>query len=427
MLPEVAPIVAECLLQTILTGQTVPHNTLIESYVDLTPYSITQVRQYQLGAGPAEETSHRIIIERHTDDEPSVFELCIGNSNPRSVDFKVAYSWMDHTERWDNVNAWGALIGIDSISSLLAKAPSELHELDEQGRCTSRIAGDLSILTEPVVDVKTLHETPVTQPTPSAHWIPKAIQLSAPLYGEQARLMEQLSSEVWSAVVESGLLRTIDAFTGEHADLQKRLLDRASTRFPTEFMVEFLRLVQLGPSDSGHIDDYVNSLEDLPAAEISEALTIEQGAEATRLSSSDEPLFSEDPIVCQVSSSAKIHLFSDELGPVHLEYASTGQSHGGVLIRDANPFNFAAPTVGITFLDGSPSLREIAGRWQIMRSIASVGEKTLNRKSLEVNLVELAKNPAGQLVSADIGNNRVLMSFNPPKKIEALRDAVGGE
>jgi hypothetical protein len=88
-LPEIAPIVAECLRQTILDGATIPHNTLLDSYVDLTPYSISQIRHFRLGRGPAEETMHRIIIERRTDDEPSVFELSLAKTNPRSIDSRL--------------------------------------------------------------------------------------------------------------------------------------------------------------------------------------------------------------------------------------------------------------------------------------------------------------------------------------------------
>ena len=144
-LPEIAPIVAECLRQTILDGATIPHNTLLDSYFDLTPYSISQIRHFRLGRGPAEEIVHRIIIERRTDEEPSVFELSLGTTNPRSVDFKIAYAWMDEDERWDNANDWGALLGIDSISSLFSNTPPELFEQDRFGCCTSLLTGDVSI------------------------------------------------------------------------------------------------------------------------------------------------------------------------------------------------------------------------------------------------------------------------------------------
>ena len=123
MLPEVASIVAEQLRQTILLGETIAHNTLFESYVNLTPYSITQIRHIRLGEGPAEETVHRIVIVRHTDEQPRVFELSLGNTSPRSVDFKIPYINMDEDRRWENVDVCGALLGINSLSSLFSDTP----------------------------------------------------------------------------------------------------------------------------------------------------------------------------------------------------------------------------------------------------------------------------------------------------------------
>jgi len=424
MLPEVAPIVAECLRQTVLNEETIPYNTLIESYVDLTPYSITQIRHFEMGQGPAVETVHRMIIERHTEEEPSVFELSLGNTKPRSVDFKIAYSWMNEADRWENVNAWGALLGIDSLSSLFSDTPPELYEVDEMGYCTSLLPGDISIRTEAATDPQAPQEDPSHQASSSAHWIPRSIQISSPLYSEQAEVLRRLSPDVSAMIVESGLLPTIDAFAGDNAELQKRLLDRASLRSPTEFTIEFSRLVHLGPAEAEQPDEDSDSDEHCGGIDGPEGFSTDEDRDERQSADPDEPPFSAHPLAYRVSSMTRVQLTSDLLGLIQLEHRSCGEPHGAVLIHHSELYNFAVPTIGYTFMDESPSLREIAARWRVVRAIAPVGEVKIDRKDLESNLFFSATTPGGQAVSADIGAHRVLMAFDPPHKVDASQDAI---
>lgn len=423
MEPEIAPIVAECLRQTILDGATITHNTLFDSYVDLTPYSISQIRNFRLGRGPAEETTHRIIIERRTDEEPSVFELSLSNTNPRSVDFKIAYSWMDEEERWDNVNAWGSLLGIESISSLFSNTPPELYEHDRFGCCTSLVTGDISIRTEPVSSEQSVVEDVdhATSDGSSSHWIPKAIQISAPSYGDQAAIICAISPDLGRLLVETGLLVTIDAFGGRDADLQTRLLDRASARLSEEVVIELTRLVQLGHAntpDTPDIEQVEDSEEPCDGIDSPLAYGEEEKADEEDLSEEEERVpFSPNPLEdLPVSSSVNIGLFTNSLGLFRLECFSSGQAHGMALIHQAELFNFAVPTFGVRFLDDSPSLRELASRWRLMRQLARIGEVKIDRKDLESNLFFSATSPNGSPISADIGVHRVLMGFNPPNE-----------
>ena len=428
MLPEVAPIVAECLRQTILDGTSIPHTTLLDSYLDETPYSISQIRNFRLGGGPAQETAHRIIIERRTDDEPSVFELSLSNTNPPSVDFKVAYSWMNEDGRWDNVNSWGSLLGIESISSLFSNTPPELFELDRFGCCTSLVSGDISIRTETVSPDQPVAEdadAAVSQGS-SSHWIPKAIQISAPLYGEQAAIIRQIHPHLGALLIESGLLPTIDAFGGQDAELRTRLLDRASARLSDEVVIEFTRLVQLGYRDTPEIEQDDDSEElcegiDSPLA-YSEEEEFHDGAPSPE---EDKVPFSPNPLEeLPVSSSVNIKLFSNSLGLFRLECFSSGQPHGMALIHHAELFNFAVPTFGVRFLDDSPSLRELVSRWRLMGQLARIGEVGIDRKDLEANLFFSATSPNGSLVSADIGAHRVLMAFDPPREVAPSQEAL---
>jgi hypothetical protein len=427
-LPEIAPIVAECLRQTILDGATIPHNTLLDSYVDLTPYSISQIRHFRLGRGPAEETMHRIIIERRTDDEPSVFELSLAKTNPRSIDFKIAYSWMNEDERWDNVNSWGALLGIESLSSLFSNTPPELYEQDRFGCCTSLLTGDISLRTEPASSPLSSPQHVEESRGEPSRWTPKAIQVSAPLYGEQAEIIHRISPDLSAILVDNGLLPTIDAFGGRDADLQTRLLDRCSARVPSEVTLQFTRLVQLGSlvisEPEQEADD---SSQDLPDdADFPSAYDEEEDEFVEEDLSDDEEKmpFSPHPQEgLSVSSSVAIDLFSNELGAFRLECFSTAEQHGMLLIHNSELFNFAPPTLGVRFLDDSPSLREIASRWRLMRQIAGVGEFKIDRRELEANLYLSAISPNGRAVSADIGAHRVLMAFNPPSEDRSTREA----
>ena len=427
MLPEIAPIVAECLRQTILSGATIPHNTLLDSYVDLTPYSISQIRHFRLGRGPAEETVHRIIIERRTDEEPSVFELSLGKTNPRSVDFKIAYSWMDEVERWDNVNAWGALLGVQSISSLFSNTPPELFEYDRFGCCMSLLTGDISLRTEPASSPLSPSQYVEEHVGASSRWTPKSIQVSAPLYGEQAEIIRRISPDLSALLVESGLLPTIDAFGGRDADLQTRLLDRCSTRLSVEATVEFTRLVQLGSFETSEFEEEVSD----DSHDVGDDTEFPSAYEGEEEFVEDEPTdeektpFSPHPREnLPVSSSVAIDLFSDHLGAFRFECFSTAQPHGMVLIHNSELFNFAQPTLGVRFLDDSPSLREIASRWRLMSRIARVGEVKIDRKELESNLYFSAISPNGSAVSADIGAHRVLMAFNPPTGARSMSDVA---
>jgi hypothetical protein len=289
-----------------------------------------------------------VIIERRTDEEPSVFELCLGNTNPRSVDFKVAYPWMDKADRWENVNAWGALLGIDSLSSLFSDTPPELYEVDEEGCCTSLLPGDISIQTQAAADPQAAQEDLSPQLSSSAHWIPRSIQISAPLYSEQTEVLDRLSPDVSAIIVQSGLLPTIDAFAGENADLQKRLLDRASSRSSSEFTLELSRLVHLGPSEVERSDDDVDPDEACAGKDGPETFGSNGDTSETHSLDADEPPFSAHPLEFRVSSRARIKLLSDDLGVIHLEHYSTGQPRGGVLIRHSELYNFAVPAISAT-------------------------------------------------------------------------------
>jgi hypothetical protein len=430
MLPEIAPIASECLLQTVLNGETIPHTILHESYVDSTHYSISQIRQFYLGKNGAEEISHRIVIERRSNEEPSVFEISLASTKPRSADFTIAYSWMDESERWDNVNAWGALLGVESISSLFANTPAELFESDEQGLCTSLLANDISIRTQPVSPRTEPRTTLTTISGTAAHWAPRAIQVSAPLYGEQAAIMRSISPTLEELLVKTGLLPTLDAFGARDLELQKRLLDRAGVRLDQDIKIQFSRLVHLGPEDT---DDFDESDDTYPAesfdddsctgigshADDDEKLTY--GTEETSDEEEKVP-FSPNPLEgLPVSSSASINLLHNELGPVRLDFFSTAQPHGMVLIHTQELFNFFTPTIGIRFLNESPSLRELANRWRLMREIAGIGDVSVDRKDLEANLSFSSSAPNGGLVSADVGVHRVLMAFDPPSNATVER------
>jgi hypothetical protein len=429
MLPEIAPIASECLLQTVLNGETVPHTILHESYVDSTRYSFSQIRQFHLGKNGAEEISHRIIIERCSDEEPSVFELSLGNTNPRSADFTIAYSWMDESERWDNVNAWGALLGVESISSLFANTPAELFESDEQGLCTSLLASDISVRTQPVSPRPEPRTSLTTVAGTAAHWAPRGIQLSAPLYGEQAAIMRLISPTLEELLVKTGLLPTLDAFGARDLDLQKRLLDRAAARLDHDIRIQFSRLVHIGPEESHEFNDSedsysAESFDDDSCAGIgSRAEDDETLTHGTEESSDGEKVpFSPNPLEgLPVSSGASVNLLHKQLGSIRLDFFSTAQPRGMVLLGAPERFNFAPPTVGITFLNESPSLRELANRWRALREIARIGGVSASRKDLEANLFYSSSAPHGGLVSADIGAHRVLMAFDPPSNATVER------
>ena len=417
MLPEITPTIAECLRQTILNGATIPHDTLLESYFDLTPYAITHYRKFRLGRGPAEEIENRIVIERRSDEEPSVFELSLGNTNTRSVDLKVAYTWMSESERWDNVNEWGELLGIDSISSLFSNTPPELFENDRFGYCTSLVTGDISIVTEPVSSSR---HTPFSNapPTPhtTSHWIPIAVQLASPTYSEQAAILRTLSPHIGDSLLKESLHLTMDAFATQNAELKTRLLDRASSRLPCEVEIGFVRAVNLGPREDSYIDEDEKSEErcegigyPLPYGEEEEPTKDEHATKEDKIP------FSADPIQdSRVSSGVNIDLFSSNLGTFRLEYLSTAQPHGLTILDGTQRFNFAEPVIGVRFFDDSPPLREVASRWRVLRQIALFGGVGIDRKNLEANLFLDAASPNGGPVSADIGVKRVLMAFHPP-------------
>jgi hypothetical protein len=433
-LPEIAPIVAECLRQTILDGATIPANTLLESYLDETRYSISQKRQVSLGPAGAIEESHRIIIQRHSDEEPSIFELSLGNKSPRAVDFTVCYVWTEEPDRWDDVNSWGSLVGVETIDSLFTNTPPELYEVDSLGLCTSLLPGDISIRTEPLSSGVEAPSGPTVELGTSARWAPRAVQVSTPLYGEQAVFLNAISPDLDKLLVQSGLLPTLDAFVTKEASPQARLLDRAAKYVQQDIRIEFTRLVQLGPEelDPSQEDDDSRpeeSFEDDFCEGIGttggEDEDLAQGANELSEEDGERTPFSPHPLEgLPVSSSVSVDLLHKQLGPIRLQYFSAAQPHGMVLIYTEVLFNFAAPVIGIRFLNDSPSLRELASRWQLLREVAEIGEISINRKEVEANLFFSASAPNGRAVSADLGAHRVLMAFDPPNKLDASQSAL---
>lgn len=420
-LPEIAPIVAECLRQTILDGATIPANNLLESYLDTTRYSIVQNRLVRLGPAGALEESHRIIIQRHSDEEPSVFELSLGRKSPRSVDFTVSYVWTEEPDRWDEVNSWGSLVGVERIDSLFTNTPPELYEDDSLGLCTSLLPGDISIRTEPLSSGVQSPSGPTVGLGTSAHWTPRAFQFSTPLYGEQAVFLYAISPDLDKLLVQSGLLPTLDAFVTNEASPQERLLKRAAKYIDQDITIEFTRLVQLGPEGFAPPEDHDDSgPEERFEDDFCEGIGMPGGEDEDLDEVSDEDgdsiPFSPHPVEgLPVSSNVSIDMRHEQLGPIRVEYFSTAEQPGTVCIHTEALFNFAVPVMGVRFLNDSPSLRELASRWKLLREIAEIGEIQIDRKELEANLFFSATTPSGQAVSADFASHRVLIGFDPPR------------
>lgn len=424
-LPEISPIITECLFQTILEGRTIPHAVILESYADAIPYSITQEREIRLGDGPAQERAHRIIIERHSEEEPCLFKLSLGKSEPRSVDFTISYSSMYEDEKWESVDAWGSSIGLDPISDLFKKTPPELCEYDDEGDCLSLVSGDISIVTTPAIP----NVLPVDEaPEDTIHhdrWVPRAIQVSSPGYGEQAAITSHISPDIAQILVGAGLLKTLDAFGAMDADLQMRLLDRASARISGDFSIEFSRRVNVGHAVSEESSDEMyqeNLCEGIDAPSEDGGQDSYEPAEAAE---EDSIPFSPDPLENPpVTSSASINFYSEKLGLGRLEYFSSAQAYGMELIHAADLFNFAPPVLGVRFIDEAPSARQLATRWRLFREIGLVGGIVVQRRDMEVNLSLSATTQAGDHVSTNVGSHRVLMTFDPPRNTSASADGT---
>jgi hypothetical protein len=436
-LPEIERIVATCLRQTILDGATIPAHTLLEGYADATRYSICQTREFRLGSSGALEESHRIIIQRHSDEEPSIFELSLGSKSPRAVDFTVSYVWTEESDRWDDLNSWGSLVGVETIDSLFTNTPPELYEVDSLGLCTSLLPGDISIRTEPLSSGVEAPSGPTVELGTSAHWAPRAVHVSTPLYSEQAVFLEAISPDLHKLLVQSGLLPTLDAFVTNEASPQARLLERAAMRLDQDIGINFTRLVQLGPEEVGHSQEYEDSrpeesFEDhicegigTPGAEDED---LAQGANELSNEDGERIPFSLYPVKgLPVSSYVSIDVRHDQLGPIRVEYVSTAQQHGMLCMYTEDPFNFAVPVIGVRFLNDSPSLRELASRWRLLREIAKIGKISIDRKEIEANLFFSATTPSRQEVPADFASRRVLIGFDPPQAVFIAPDVSAEE
>ena len=432
-LPEISPFIQECLYQAVLYGTTIPHTAIQNSYTASTPYSITQKRHVHLGSGAPEETLHSIVIERHSDEEPRMFELCLGKTNPRAVDFKVSFMSMYESEKWESVDAWGSVLGIDSITRLFKDAPVELCEYDEEGYCVSLISGDISILTAPAMPrISPQSESAETEPS-TTRWIPKSLQISAPLYGEQVAVLSHLSPPLAHLIIQSGLLATIDAFGCRQEDLQARLLSRSSAKLSEEITIEFFRHLNVGDHTAEASDQEEENYEGLDdSPDLAEDTDNEHydEAEASEVGGTEEDPDEPRPFCAAplenppLTSGVAINFYSEDLGVARLEYFSAAQPHGSIMIHAADLFNFAEPVIGVWFSDPSPSMRQLAARWRLFRELGFVGGIAVTRKDLEVNLSFSATSPSGTLVSADIGSHRVLMAFTPPSRSSATLDTA---
>jgi hypothetical protein len=419
ILPEITPIVAGHLFQTILSGATIQQSVILEGYTDSTRYSITQERDMRFGGGgPAEEISHQIVIERHSEEEPCLFELCLGKRSPRSVDFKISYSSMYEDEKWESIDAFGASIGIESISTLFTNTPPELCEYDDEGDCLSLISGDVSIVTTPASPaVLPVEENPETAQEVSC-WVPRAIQVSSPSYSEQTAILSTLAPQLAEALIATGLLPTLDAFGSGSADLRTRLLDKASNRLSGALTIRFSREINVGEPVVSEEVDADTAPEDIDEETFSPSEYDESHElSVTEPDESETSPFSPNPLENPpATSSVWINFDSDTIGLGRLEYFSRARPHGTTMFHVDELFNFAAPVVGLRFVDETPTPQQLAARWGLFGAISRVGEFTIQRHDLEANLLSSAMSPKGDYVSADIGSNRVLMSFDPPRR-----------
>jgi hypothetical protein len=431
-LPEIAPIIANCLLQTILDGSTIPANPLLESYLDTTRYSISQTRLFRLGPAGAIEESHRICIECDSEIEPRLFELSLNTKSPRSVDFTVCYSWMDQSKRWDDVIKLGSLIGVENIGTLFSGAPPELCEQDSLSSGITLLTGDISIYTESLCSATRPPSTSTISNGVPDRWSPREAKISAPLYNEQAAFLSAISPDCTRILVQSGLFRTLDVFGGRNLDLNTRLLDRAARALTQEIQIEVTRELLLGADE---LTTTGRSTEDLPYDRFGYEL-----CEGTGWSSSEDEALAHDsagisqenaeeipfssfqlyglPVSSRVSVSLDVRCLSgSSLVPIRVEYFSTGQQSGTLSNDESDPFNFAVPAIGVRFLNGSPMPRELAYRWRVLGAIAGIGGVMFNRREAEEYLDRREK----PKVRTSIGFRRLLMGFEPPRDPHSKR------
>jgi hypothetical protein len=419
MFPEIASGIAESIRQIIIQGETIPYDPLQDAYSGSVYYTMSQHRQFVLGPQRMEESSHRVLIQRHGDEEPCLFELSLGNSSLRSVDLTVVYRWTEESERWTKVDELGALLGLDALSERFAAAPTDLFEDDDSGFCMTLMSNDISIRTQRVGEGTEASATSRSRSGMASHWAPTSIQVASPDYGEQAGIVRAISSELADNLLQSGVLKTMDAFSAG-GELKPNLLQRASGRLPQEIVVDFARTVTLGPLES-YLD---RDDEGIAEEEFCQERGFDsEGEQEYNPDEGEEPdeeeraPFSYEPLTAlPITSSSAIHAYAQAVGLMRLELNSTGRAHGLILLNGGRAYNFAAPVMGVHFLKSPSSLREIAVRWRVVLGVATIGECVVNRKELEANLFLGGVNPGGKPVSADVGAGRVLMAFTPPQE-----------
>ena len=380
--PEITPILKQHLLPSLQSGQLFDPVAMVADYDALSPYWLRQERTLFLGERRLRELGHKIsLFDWDTAELKPIWDIARSRRRLNAFDIKMSFPDAARESSWILADRIGDVLGIGSVRSRLTRFPGGGH-IQVDGSYLAELSPGITVSTrrqESPEERAAIDRIHAERSRSKLSWIPKAIEVSEPLYGEMRSALSALNYDYAATLVGSGMLRYADRLVLDGESVREDKLEKIVKNLEKGFSVTFARTLALGNFEGAH------SLEKAPADDTNEELGFEFEQE-------EHPSKEIDSL-----SSVEISGIPSRLGDCVVSFHSASQEVFASGLRDAPPFDEDKPVLEVRFADlvDRPNEIEKAERASLARQICADVDSQLNLESVvaELDRMGLEKGP----------------------------------
>jgi hypothetical protein len=333
--PEITLVFEQHLLPALQSAQLFNPATMVSDYDSTSPYWIRQERTLFVGKGHLREVAHKVsLFDWDKNDLKPVWDVTRSRRRLNAFDVTMSFPDAGRDASWVLADRIGDALDLGSVRERLSRSAVDGQTQGD---------GSYSVEVVPGITVSTKRqETPEERAAidrirnerlrSKISWLPKAVEVSEPLYGEMKSALATLNSEYTPSLVDSGLLRYADRLVLEGDNVREEKLGQIAQKMAVGLPVVFGRSIALGkfvgphplqdgtfeePRVSGEEVAFGNEEQDQPSQEIDSLTSVEINGVPSRSGECvvsfhsasqeifawglhDAPLFDEDKPVLEV-------------------------------------------------------------------------------------------------------------------------------